>query len=182
MASLIQEGRIGQSRLAAEWRVYAGETWVELILDVFWAERFKVLKFVLPAGGARERIDGTPGMALVRANDGKERPLQDYTQLGTMGVVCPDVFALDGTPDRVRLTLLRSPFMAHHHPRGGFPAARIADQGPHTFRFRFFLDPVSVETLAAHALAIHRPPLTAELTRGMQARWTEYRSATDILR
>ena len=182
MASMLQDGIIGNSRLAAEWRVYAAESWVELILDVLWAERFKVLKLVLPAGEAADRVDGTPGMALSRANDGKERPLQDYSCLGRLGVVCPDIFALDATPANVRFTLLRSPYMAHHKPAGIFPAAVVADQGPHRFRFRFFLQSPAVETLAAHAMALLRPPLTAELTRGMKARWTEYRSATDILR
>jgi hypothetical protein len=182
MASILQDGSIGGSRLAAEWRVYAGECWADLILDVHWAERFKVLKLVLLGGGTPERIDGTPGMALVRANDGKERPLQDYTCLGSLGVVCPDVYALDATPERARFTLLRSPYMAHHKPQGYFPAAVVADQGPHRFRFRFFLKMPTVETLGAHAMALLRPPLTAELTRGMEARWTEHRSATDIMR
>ena len=182
MASLLQEGTIGNSRLAAEWRVYDGESWVELILDVFWAERFKVCKLVLPGSGSLDRIDGTPGIALPRANDGQERPLQDYTCLGPIGVVCPDVYALDATPDRTRFTLLRAPYMAHHQPQGAFPAAVVADQGPHRFRFRFFLTAQSVETLATHALALLRPPLTAELTRGMPARWTEYRSAVEILK
>lgn len=173
MASILQDGSIGNSRLAAEWRVYAGETWVEFILDVLWAERFKILKLTIPVGGATERADGTPGMALTRANDGKEWPLHDYTCIGSLGVVCPDVYALDATPDRVRFTLLRSPYMAHHKPQGYFPAAVVADQGPQRFRFRFSLKTPAVETLAAHAMSIIRPPLTAELTRGMQARWTE---------
>lgn len=182
MASILQDGTIGKSHLAAQWRVYAGESWADLILDVHWAERCKVLKLVLPGGGTPQRTDGTPGMPLVRANDGKERPLHDYTCLGSLGVVCPDVYALDATPQRARLTLLRSPFMAHHKPQGHFPAAVVADQGPHRFRFRFFLKTPTADALAAHAMALLRPPLAAELTRGMEARWTEYRSATDILR
>jgi hypothetical protein len=119
-------------------------------------------------------------MALNRANDGKERPLQDYTCLGRLGVVCPEVFALDATPAVARFTLLRSPFMACHAPQTSFPGAVVADQGTHRFRFRFFLKSPVVETLATHAMALNRPPLTAELTRGMPARWTEYRSAKEI--
>lgn len=180
MASLLQDGTIGKSRLSAEWRVYAGENWAELVLDVLWAERFKVLKLVLPGNGTPDRVDGTPGMALTRANDGKERPLQDYTRIGEIGVACPDIYALDATPDRTRLTLLRSSYMAHHKPSGYFPAAVVADQGLHRFRFRFFVDAQEVDKLAAHAMSMIRPPLTAELTRGMKSRWTEYRSATDI--
>jgi len=182
MASILQEGTIGRSRLMAEWRVYAGESWVELILDIFWGESDKVLKLVLPAGGGAERTDGTPGMPLVRANDGVERPLHDYTALGALGVVCPDVYALDATPERARLTLLRSPLMARHSPQGAFPGAVVADQGSHRFRFRFFLKPAPAETLAAHAAALWQPLLTAELTRGMKARWSEYRSGGAIVK
>lgn len=180
MASILQDGMIGHSRLAAEWRVYAGETWVELLLTVHWAEHWKILKLVLPGGGQAERIDGTPGQALTRANDGKERPLLDFTSVAPVAVVCPDTYALDATPERTRLTLLRAPYMAHHEPQGFFPAAVVADQGPQRFRFRFFPAPVEVATLQEHALALHRPPLEAELTRGMKARWTEYRSATEM--
>ena len=182
MGSILQDGMIGKSRLAAEWRVYAEESWVDLILDVLWAERFKVLKLVLPMDETADRVDGTPGMALKRPNDGKERPLQDYTCLGRLGVVCPEVYALDATPSVARFTLLRSPFMAFHAPLGVFPGAVVADQGAHRFRFRFFLQSPVVETLAAHAMALNDPPLTAELTRGMPARWTEYRSAKEIMR
>lgn len=181
MASFLQAGAIGKSRIAAEWRIYQDEPWVELILDIYWAERLKILKLVVPAGGMAERVDGTPGMPLVRANDGKERPLQDYSSLGSLGVVCPDVFALDATPARARFTLLRSSFMAHHKPQGGFPGAVVADQGAHRFRFRFVAGAPAAEALAAQAIALLRPPLAAELTYGMRARWTEYRSADDIM-
>lgn len=180
MASMVQNGTIGSSRLKAEWRVYAGEPWAELLLDVHWCEQHRILKLVVPAGGAATRVDGTPGMALERVNEGREVPVHDWTRLAGLAVVSPDVFAMDATPERARLTLLRSPLMAHHDPEGPFARSVVADQGPHRFRFRFWLGETPVERLAAAALSLNRPALVAEWTAGMPARWTEYRGAHTI--
>ena len=174
MAALVQEGSIGDSRLRAEWRVYAGEMAVDLLLEVNWRERQKLLKLVLPLGNEESRIDGTPGMPLSRPNDGRERPLQDYTAFAQLGVVCPDCFALDATPPRARFTLLRAPLMAHHDPGLDFHLyGSVADQGVHTFRFRFRLAATPPAALGAEACQWHRPPLVAEFTRGMPVRMME---------
>ena len=174
MAALLQEGIVGDSRLRAEWRVYADDPAVELLLEVHWRERMKLLKLVLPLHGEPTRIDGTPGMELVRPNDGRELPLHDYSSFARLGVVCPDVFALDATGERARLTLLRAPLMAHHDPCPDFyPFAVVADQGVHHFRFRFNLAAPKPADLAADARNYHRPPLVAELTRGMPTRMME---------
>ncbi len=186
MASIHQAGTVGKSQLTAEWRVYAGEPWVELLLNITWAECQKVLKLVLPGMGGKERLEGTPGMGVIRVNSGREVPVHDWTLWGKMGVVSTDVFGLDATSTRLRLTLLRSPYMAHHTPlkadplKGGFPRAAIADQGRHRFRMRFWLNGATEQAMAAQALALYRPPMNAELTRGMPARWTEYVSAQEI--
>ena len=175
MGSLVQQGEIGDSRISAEWRVYAGDDAVELRLEVNWRERLKLLKLVLPLSGEPERQDGTPGMGLVRVNDGAERPLHDWSRFAAIGVTCPDCFALDATPRRARFTLLRAPLMAHHDPCGpGFSRAVVADQGVHTFRFRFHPGSVETADLAREALAWQRPPLIAELTRGMPMRMMEW--------
>jgi alpha-mannosidase len=177
-AALVQKGHIGQSKLTAEWRVYAGEAFAELLLRVFWAEEHKVLKLTLPLPApAQERIDGIMGGTLVRANDGRELPLRDWTRVtcgkSAIGIVAPDVYAIDGSPRALRLTLLRSPMLAHHvpfppvHPRGVF-----ADQGEHAFRFRFFHGKIAAAELERHALLWQQPLLFAELTHGMPSRFT----------
>ena len=178
MASVLQVGRVGGSSLGAEYRVYADAAFVELRLRVHWAEQFKVLKltFELPAA-ATERIDGISGGELARACDGKERPLRDRTLLSladgnSLGVVCPDVFGLDGDERRVRLTLLRSPLMAWHDPSPASAARRsFADRGVHEFVFRFFAgDDVTGALLDRHAMVMQRPLVAADLTRGMLGR------------
>lgn len=173
MASWIERGTIGTStELTAEWRVYADEPYVSLDLTVDFREPHHLLKLTLPLRGEPQtRMDGILGGALARPNDGRELPLRDWTLLGAQAVVCPDVYAVDATPECLRLTLLRSPLMAHHDPHPGeSAAARVtyADLGRHHFRFRFY--GASAEMLEASALALERPPVAADLTRGMAAR------------
>lgn len=147
MASMHRTGRIGDSTLHEEWRVYAGDEFIDLRLSVNWRELHKVLKLTLPLSGSPvDRTDGIPGGALKRPNNGREVPICDWTLWGkerdTRAVVSPDVYALDATPARLRLTLLRSPWLAHHDPRRDIPpGARVADQGEHFFRFRILAGP-----------------------------------------
>ena len=106
--------------------------------------------------------------------NGRESPLRDRTIVelqdgNRLGIVCPEVFALDATTQRVRLTLIRSPIMAHHAPHGGTTGREtIADQGTHTFALRLLYgkDVTSAE-LDAIALSRQRPLIYADLTRGM---------------
>jgi len=171
MASLRQEGVLGRSTLCAEWRVFAQERAVELLLEVHWRERDQVLKLVVPWAAGASRTDGVPGGGLERANDGIERPVSEWTRLAGLGIVCPDVFAIDATQTRTRLTLLRSPLMSHHDPHPGAPLRPVySDQGVHRFRFRFHVGGASAESLAAQAEAWQRPVLVADLTRGMGPR------------
>ena len=185
MASLAVEGSIGNSKLNAEWRVYAAAAYADLTLKVDYQERNKLLKLAFhPATDFAEmRRDGVMGTSLVRKNNAAERPLRDWTLIKqtngfTLGVVAPDVFGIDATPARLGLTLLRSPMMAHHEPVIMVDRKRavVSDRGEQIFRFRlFFGNNVNAETLEAEALAMQRPPLIGDLTRGMP---TEFRSTT----
>ena len=177
MASWIRAGSVGDSRLTAEWRVY-GEGFAELRLAVDWRERHKLLKLVQPlAGPPVRRSDGILGGWLARPFDGRELPLRDGMIIegdgGTVfGIVAPDVYAADATSDRVRFTLLRSPAMSHHIPgTGQGPRRTFTDQGEHVFTFRFFGGPsVTPDLIDRHASQMQRPPIIADLTRGMPLR------------
>ena len=178
MASAQAAGRLGRSTFHAEWRLYAGLACVQLLLTVEWRERWRLLKLVWPMPRPiTGHSDGIPGDSLARKCDGRERPVRDFTVLelggasaAAVGVVCPDVYALDVDGQRLRLTLLRSPLMAHHQPhppRHDRPT--FSDRGEHQFRFAFFPPGpgVTAQALDQYALAWHRPPLVADLTRGM---------------
>src|SRR3569623_925799 len=110
MQTALQTGRIGESHLSAEYRVYQRESFGEMRFRVHWQERHKLLKltFAVPSPIAR-RVDGILGGELERSLDAKEYPLRDRTLLrladgNHVGIVCPDVYAMDATPRRVRLT------------------------------------------------------------------------------
>jgi len=179
MSSIVQHGSIERSDMIADWRVYAGEPMVELGLRINWHATHRLLKLVLPfdeeiAG----RLDGIMGGWIERGRTSDERPMRDFCLIRLrsgmrIGIVCPDVFALDASPQAVRLTLLRSPFMAHHHPSHPAtpPHAVPTDQGIQQFRFEFFAGAeLAPETLERRALMIHRPLLVSDYTRGMTSR------------
>jgi alpha-mannosidase len=172
------EGQIGRSLIAAEIRWYHGEDYIEVRLRVTWLETQRLLRLLWPQpAGISGREDGVSGGALRRASDGVERPVHDRTllRLGngtTAGAVFPDTYSLSGSERELRLTLLRSAVMAHHAPHPGVKERRvISDQGPQDFTFYFFprLAGGSAQ-LDELALGRHRPPVVADLTRGMPLR------------
>lgn len=177
MAACVQSGRIGNSILKAEWRVYAGEEFCELLLSIHWIEKHKILKLSVDCPNAdMERIDGIMGGSIVRRNTGQEVPIQNWMRISAMGqgigIVTTDTYAADVTLLRARLTLLRSPLMAHHDPdEGKSHRAHISDQGVHKFKFRFVGGRVSDTDLEAMVFAVQNAPVIADLTRGMPSRF-----------
>ncbi len=175
-ASIVWDGHIGQrTLLRLQGMLYAGDPFVHLQLEVDWRERHRVLKMVVKAPfSIRRRMDGIPGGRLARKLDGVERPVRDFLLLegtpGALGVVAPGVFAADATADRLRLTLLRSPLMAHHVPcqPDARPDAPVADRGTHCFGMQIVVGTtVPSSDLEDRAMAMHRPPILIESTAGM---------------
>ncbi len=179
--ALAQSGEVGASKVLAEWRVFRDFDWIENILRVDWRGQQRVLKldWSLP-GRIVQRRDGVMGGHLLRPTDGRELPLRDWTLLTIeyegrrfdVAIVAPEVYALDCDPHRVSLTLLRGTVMACHEPNPGTHVRRVfSDQGEQRFRLRLLAAPhITPAELDAVALSIHRPPLSAELTRGMRNR------------
>ena len=174
------DGTIGQSRICADWRRYAGADFYELRLRVTWHEQHKLLRLSWsPGADLARREDGIPGGSVPRACDGRELPLRDRSLLvladgERAGVVAPEVFALSGDAHDVHLTLLRSCPFAHHDPKILPPKLEHyawIDQGEHTFTLRFFpAGAVRAAELDRHALLLQQRPLIADLTRGMPYR------------
>ncbi|HEX4123512.1 MAG TPA: glycoside hydrolase family 38 C-terminal domain-containing protein [Tepidisphaeraceae bacterium] len=177
LASFMQSGKLGESKVRLQWRVYHDELFVELRLRVQFSDPHALIKLTLPMPSpAIARTDGIMAGHLRRECDGKERPLRDWSIVHLadglqIGIICPDVFALDGTADRLRLTLLRSPLMAHHDP---MPAedwrGTPADQGINDFRLWFTLgSELNLDEIERRVNLVHRKPITANLTIGMPA-------------
>lgn len=178
MASIMEYGKIGSSPYETHWQLHADEPTITLDLHIEWIERQRILKLVWDMPTAcMYRMDGIPGGVLKRESDGRERPLRDLTQLhladdSVLGISCPDVFALDGCADQVRLTLLRSALMAHHIPHNGQAASRrFSDRGEHDFHFVFTAgESASIKSLEQLASQHWNKPLMTDQTKGMPSR------------
>ncbi|HEY0257355.1 MAG TPA: hypothetical protein VGC39_07925 [Candidatus Methylacidiphilales bacterium] len=173
------DGRMGESQLTAEWRAYAAGGFLELRLKVLWAEEHKILRLNWTQDQPiSHRQDGVAGGFLRRDSNGWEYPVQGCTLLhGSSsqvlgGLVFPDSHALSSQGHDLRVTLLRSPVMAHHDPRELTPGRHIiSDQGRQEFLFRFFHGAeASCQQLENSVNALERPPCIAETTRGMPKR------------
>lgn len=174
------EGRIGESRICADWRRYAGCAYFELRLRVNWHEHHKLLRLSwAPGTPIKERADGISGGDLKRSSNGRELPLRDRSLLKLAngqraGVVAPEVFGISGDETAVHLTLLRSCPFAHHDPNilpANLEHYAWVDQGEHVFILRYFpAGKVTADELDRHALHLQQRPLMADLTRGMSHR------------
>lgn len=174
------EGRIGESRVCADWRRYRGRPFYELRLRVNWHEHHKLLRLSWAPGVAIDgRDDGIAGGGLSRASDGRELPLRDRSLLKLAdgrhaGIVAPEVFAISGNSRAAHLTLLRSCPFAHHEPRilpDKLEHYAWIDQGEHTFTMRWFpAGKVTSHELDRSALHLQQKPVVADVTRGMPIR------------
>lgn len=176
LREMVQRGKIGNSSLLRIFRLYADSSEVHVALRVDWHEKQKILKLVMPLKKAASfRMDGICGGGLTRPMDGKEYPVQGWTHIPVcrsrkLRILSPDIFALDGTPEWVRLTLLRSCMLAQHDPWRTEHAcvARFSDRGEHDFRFLFSYGTNTVQDTMVRLAMLRYPMPSANLTRGMK--------------
>ncbi len=167
----------GELKLRYAMSVEAGGHGVRLRFRINWNQRQKLLKFCIrPAFPILCREDGCPGGSLERGLDGEEYPMYRFVCLkGTnrmLAVVSSDVFSCDVQPDGLlRLTLLRSPFYAHHDPTP-IPErefAAVTDQGEHEYEIvilPLFLHEKAI--IGAECFRNTNPVRFSESTLGME--------------
>jgi len=162
----------GQSRVWLRAMATAGQQTLHLRLAVVWAETQRILRLRLAAPDRLDRrLDLVSGGPLVRALDGHEYPLGGAMVVAgggaAMGVTAPEVFSVSADPDGISLTLVRSPFAAHHDP---FPAAErpdgyVTDQGLHEFDLVLWPGcPMDRAGPAGLCRRMLMPPVTWDLT------------------
>ncbi len=124
-----------------EARILAGEPILRLNVRVNWHGLHNLLKLRLrPAFPVKSWTGGCPGGMVEREADARELPMFNFMTVKgdgqSLAVVSRDVFGCDVHPDgEIRLTLLRSPYFAHHEPFvppaiSNYP---VCDQGVHDF-------------------------------------------------
>lgn len=159
-----------RSRAWIYWMGAAGESLLRLRVVVQWMQTRQRLqmRLELPDEIAR-RVDLVSGGLLPRQTDGREYPLNGGTWVADGGerpltVLTPDVFSLSAEGRSLRLTLLRSPFIAHHDPDMHLAPGRPAtDHGDHVFEICLQSDGDHKALLRA-ARRVQQLPLIWDLT------------------
>ena len=177
--SLKNDLSFGRSDLLWQVLLDKDESIVRLRLRINWNDRAKAVKLLIPSAlTVMKRIDGCPGGVIERPCDGKEYPLFNFTSVTdgrrAFAVVSRDVFGVDVAPDGgIGLTLLRSPFFAHHtpypvEPGDGYP---VTDQGVHDYEIALVpFHGHSFEAVEAEVRRQQQPVWMAETTKGMPRR------------
>lgn len=116
---------------------------LEMRLSVNWAqERQRLVLRLASMGMISQRIDLVSGGPLDRPMDAREYPLAGgllvSNDKSNIAAASADVFSVSVSPDSVDLTLIRSPFVAHHDPTPAdiWPDYPVTDQGRHEFVLR----------------------------------------------
>lgn len=135
-------------------RTEAGLSGMRLRLRATWVGAREILKLSLKPGfPVVRRIDSVPGGEIARALDGEEYPLYRAIRLLGAGgeelaVLSEDVFSCDVQRDgTLRLTLLRTPYFAHHRPMEvpDRTMAPVTDLGVHDFALTILDNPPAGE-------------------------------------
>jgi alpha-mannosidase len=152
--------------------LYAGSSRLRLRLTVTWTEIRRLLRLRVEAPGPiSARTDLVSGGPLRRATDALEYPLGGGLLIEAagerLGLVAPEVFSASVDTRSVMLTLLRSPYVAHHDPAAaGIPGdAPICDHGTHVFEIEFLTgEEAGLAGMARRAREMTAPPLVWDLT------------------
>ncbi len=178
--------RFNRSDMVWQVVLHKDETILRLRLRITWNDHAKAVKLIIPPPfRVTKRFDGCPGGMVERPCDGKEYPLFNYTSVmdGTraLAVVSRDIFGVDVTPDgSIGLTLLRSPFFAHHTPYSVTPedCYPVTDHGVHDYEIALVsFDGRSFAAVESEVARQRQPVWMVETTKGMSLRKTPGGSA-----
>ena len=93
---------------------------IRLGIQVDYHGKQELLKLCFRTGDkVKKYIAGCPGTHFERPIDGRELPLHDFVMLDSTALISRDIYAIDSPADdsgSFRMTLLRTPFYAHHTP------------------------------------------------------------------
>jgi alpha-mannosidase len=151
-ASIRAAGSYGESTLAQEFTLYRDLDLIEVRVTLDWRERFKALKLAFPLNLNFIRATyEIPYGFVERPTNGEEEPGQSWLDLTGivrggdaqygLSLLNDGKYSFDVRGREMRMTVLRSPIYAHHHPTLPHP------DEPYTFidhgiqRFTYWLLP-----------------------------------------
>ena len=160
--------------------VFDGIPGIRLRLRLNWHSPQQLLKLhIKPAFHVEKRIDGIPGNRLERKLNGEEYPVFNRMTLAGNGhaltLISSEIFSADVQPDgTARLTLIRSPYFAHHDPYVPERFARngTTDLGEHEFTLTILADAeeAQIENIIQ---TLKDPVYCSESTFGMARTYVE---------
>jgi alpha-mannosidase len=137
------------SRIHARYIFGAGDPGFDVEITVYWMEKDKLLKWIIPVGFNMNCIGRSISGITCCKHRKREFVMRDWLGMKNFEgensfSVCSDgAYGYDISGNLVRISLLRAPSYAGHPVEGNdsivFPgrAVKRIDQGVHTFRFRF---------------------------------------------
>lgn len=159
--------------------MFDGVPGIQIRLRLNWHTPQQMIKLhIKPAFDVLKRIDGIPGGTLERQLNGEEYPIFNTLTLAgkdcTLTMISPDIFSADVQPDgTARLTLLRTPYFAHHNPcvPERFAKNGTTDLGEHEFTLILLANAAEAD-VAAIVHAQTDPVYCSESTAGMSRIYT----------
>ncbi len=159
--------RYGPCSLRLDYTLGAGETFVGMDGLLDWRLPQKVVKLLFPVRGAGcLHTSEVPYGTIRRPNTGDEEPMQRWIDLSGpksgLTVINDCKYSYDVRNRTVRITLLRSPYFAHHLPTQPDPDLEqaVTDQGEQRFRLRLVPHAGDWRSadIAGLAAQLHAPP------------------------
>jgi alpha-mannosidase len=167
----------GNSTAILDYTLYEGDKKVYLEMTVDWHEQLKMLKLGFPLSLTDPQSTASiPYGKIQRIDDGGEEPCQSWVDLSGLinGRACGLAllndckYGYDVCGSELRMSILRSPIYAFHHPRQIEHGVtyHYTDQGEQTIRMVLVLHTGSwrEQNLMRRAEALNAPPIAAEVT------------------
>lgn len=162
--------------------VFDGIPGIQLRLRLNWHSPQQLVKLhIKPAFHVKKRLDGIPGALLERQLNGEEYPIFDRMTLSgethSLTFISSEIFSADVQPDgTARLTLVRSPYFAHHDPYtpGRFDRNGITDLGEHDFTLTLLADAEETE-ITDMLRGLRHAVYCSETTYGMMRQYIDAR-------
>ena len=159
-----------KSRIFCTAGLLKDESALRLNFSVVWAQSRQLLRLIMKAPSKiTGRSDVVSGGILNRAIDGREYPLTGGMAVkcldGEFTVICPDVFSGSVDDSKIALTLIRSPYTAHHDPAdpAKCPERAVCDQGSANFELVLSFDK-DIADLAELVNQLNSKPIVWDLT------------------
>ena len=168
----------GCSRSSVRLVFFREKPYIDLLVDLYNFEQFKLIKLIIPAPNTQFRYDRIARGYLKRPQNKLEFPFMKWSWIPNskqkkstdgMGIISSHCFSCSGNDGFFNLTLLRSPTFAWHDPAKIDDPNRFynTDQGLSSYRVRICFD-VNIDKMDKYTDEILYKPRCYDWTKGMR--------------